>query len=130
VIGGELQLFRAFCPSRCSCNEVMGWETTQERGALPTLLSMLLSKPLWREWQSRWTHGVPAWDPSFVVLAMVASVEAIFLSTFVLISQNRIAVGARLSQKPHGGAMRYGRSGPATTTPEAALALHKRFGRS
>ena len=28
-------------------------------------------------------------DPSFVVLAMVASVEAIFLSTFVLISQNR-----------------------------------------
>src|SRR5215213_2746570 len=35
--------------------------------------------------------GVPAFDPSFVVLAMVASVEAIFLSTFVLISQNRMA---------------------------------------
>ena len=33
--------------------------------------------------------GVPEFDPSFVVLAMVASVEAIFLSTFVLISQNR-----------------------------------------
>ena len=31
----------------------------------------------------------PKFDPSFVVLAMVASVEAIFLSTFVLISQNR-----------------------------------------
>jgi uncharacterized membrane protein len=30
-------------------------------------------------------------DPSFVVLAMFASVEAIFLSTFVLISQNRMA---------------------------------------
>jgi uncharacterized membrane protein len=30
-------------------------------------------------------------DPSFVTLAMVASVEAIFLSTFVLISQNRSA---------------------------------------
>jgi len=30
-------------------------------------------------------------DPTFVALAMVASVEAIFLSTFVLISQNRIA---------------------------------------
>jgi len=29
-------------------------------------------------------------DPSLVVLAMVASVEAIFLSTFVLISQNRM----------------------------------------
>jgi uncharacterized membrane protein len=33
--------------------------------------------------------GLPHFDPTFVVLAMVASVEAIFLSTFVLISQNR-----------------------------------------
>ena len=38
--------------------------------------------------------GVPTFDPSFVVLAMVASVEAIFLSTFVLISQNRMAAAA------------------------------------
>lgn len=35
--------------------------------------------------------GVRPWDPSFVVLAMCASVEAIFLSTFVLINQNRMA---------------------------------------
>jgi uncharacterized membrane protein len=41
-----------------------------------------------------WVPGVPAWDPSFVVLAMIASVEAIFLSTFVLISQNRMAAAA------------------------------------
>ncbi|HEX3210477.1 MAG TPA: DUF1003 domain-containing protein [Geminicoccaceae bacterium] len=41
-----------------------------------------------------WVPGVPAWDRSFVVLAMVASVEAIFLSTFVLISQNRMAAAA------------------------------------
>lgn len=41
-----------------------------------------------------WIPGVPAWDPSFVVLAMIASVEAIFLSTFVLISQNRMAAVA------------------------------------
>jgi len=34
--------------------------------------------------------GVRPWDESFVVLAMMASVEAIFLSTFVLISQNRM----------------------------------------
>ena len=44
---------------------------------------------VWNLWFS------PKFDPSFVVLAMVASVEAIFLSTFVLISQNRMA---RLSQ--------------------------------
>lgn len=37
--------------------------------------------------------GVRPWDPfPFVMLAMFASVEAIFLSTFVLISQNRMSV--------------------------------------
>ena len=34
------------------------------------------------------------WDPTFVVLAMIASVEAIFLSTFILITQNRMAAAA------------------------------------
>ena len=34
--------------------------------------------------------GLKPFDPTFVVLAMFASVEAIFLSTFVLISQNRM----------------------------------------
>ena len=41
-----------------------------------------------------WIPGVPQWDESFVVLAMWASVEAIFLSTFVLISQNRMQAAA------------------------------------
>lgn len=41
-----------------------------------------------------WVPGVPQWDPTFVVLAMIASVEAIFLSTFVLISQNRMQAAA------------------------------------
>ena len=38
--------------------------------------------------------GVEPFDPSFVILATVASVEAIFLSTFILISQNRAAAAA------------------------------------
>jgi uncharacterized membrane protein len=46
---------------------------------------------LWIVANLGWIGGIAAWDPSFVVLAMVASVEAIFLSTFVLISQNRMA---------------------------------------
>ncbi len=41
-----------------------------------------------------WVLGVRPWDPTFVVLAMVASVEAIFLSTFILITQNRMAAAA------------------------------------
>lgn len=38
--------------------------------------------------------GLPRFDRSFTALAMVASVEAIFLSTFVLITQNRMAASA------------------------------------
>jgi uncharacterized membrane protein len=41
-----------------------------------------------------WIPGVKPWDPTFVVLAMIASVEAIFLSTFILITQNRMAAAA------------------------------------
>jgi uncharacterized membrane protein len=47
----------------------------------------------WIAWNLGWL-GLKPFDPSFVVLAMEASVEAIFLSTFVLISQNRMAVQA------------------------------------
>lgn len=38
--------------------------------------------------------GAPPFDRTFVILATAASVEAIFLSTFVLISQNRAARAA------------------------------------
>lgn len=48
---------------------------------------------LWIIWNLGWL-GLPPFDKSFVVLAMFASVEAIFLSTFVLISQNRAALQA------------------------------------
>ncbi len=41
-----------------------------------------------------WVPGVHIWDPTFGILSMCASVEAIFLSTFVLISQNRMAAAA------------------------------------
>jgi uncharacterized membrane protein len=48
----------------------------------------------WIIWNLGWIPGLPLFDPSFVVLAMTASVEAIFLSTFVLISQNRMQAQA------------------------------------
>ena len=38
--------------------------------------------------------GITPFDPTFVVLAMIASVEAIFLSTFILITQNRMQAQA------------------------------------
>ena len=48
----------------------------------------------WIVWNLGWIPGLTPFDPSFVVLAMAASVEAIFLSTFVLISQNRMQAQA------------------------------------
>lgn len=48
---------------------------------------------IWIIWNLGWL-GLKPFDPSFVVLAMFASVEAIFLSTFVLISQNRMNIQA------------------------------------
>lgn len=41
-----------------------------------------------------WLPFLTPFDPTFVMLAMIASVEAIFLSTFVLISQNRMQAAA------------------------------------
>jgi uncharacterized membrane protein len=41
-----------------------------------------------------WLPFVRPWDESLVVLAMIASVEAIFISTFVLIAQNRMSAAA------------------------------------
>lgn len=43
-----------------------------------------------------WIPGLAPWDPTFVTLAMIASVEAIFVSTFVLITQNRMS---RMSER-------------------------------
>lgn len=40
-----------------------------------------------------WT-GLRPFDPTFVILATIASVEAIFISTFILIAQNRAAAAA------------------------------------
>lgn len=37
---------------------------------------------------------IPKWDETFVILGTSASVEAIFLSTFILISQNRMTAAA------------------------------------
>jgi uncharacterized membrane protein len=80
-----------------------GSRTRQERladavtrftGSLKFVYIHLVIFGLWILINLGWFPGVPRFDPSFVVLAMVASVEAIFLSTFVLITQNRMAAMA------------------------------------
>ncbi|MBW8745732.1 MAG: DUF1003 domain-containing protein [Sphingomonas sp.] len=63
-------------------------------GSMTFVLIHLVLYSTWIAANLGWLPGVPRFDPSFVILAMEASVEAIFLSTFVLISQNRMAAAS------------------------------------
>jgi len=78
----------------------LGWQEkmadaiTRFTGSLPFVYLHLLAYGLWIAINLGWIPGVPRFDPSFVVLAMEASVEAIFLSTFILITQNRMSAEA------------------------------------
>ena len=67
---------------------------TRFTGSMPFVYIHLAIFGFWIVANLGWIPGVPIWDQSFVVLAMWASVEAIFLSTFVLISQNRMQAAA------------------------------------
>ena len=67
---------------------------TRFTGSMTFVVIHLLLFGFWIVANLGWIPGVPQWDPTFVVLAMWASVEAIFLSTFVLIAQNRMAATA------------------------------------
>lgn len=61
-------------------------------GSVPFIYLHLLIYGGWLFLNSGAITAVKPWDPfPFVMLAMIASVEAIFLSTFVLINQNRMA---------------------------------------
>jgi uncharacterized membrane protein len=64
---------------------------TRFTGSMKFVYIHLLLFGSWIAINLGWIPFIRPFDPTFVVLAMAASVEAIFLSTFVLISQNRMA---------------------------------------
>ncbi len=59
-------------------------------GSMPSLYLHLIVLILWVGINLGWLPG-PRFDPSFSLIGTVASVEAIFLATLVLITQNRQA---------------------------------------
>ncbi|VTU39429.1 putative membrane protein [Variovorax sp. PBL-H6] len=67
---------------------------TSFAGSMKFVYLHLLVYGAWIAANLGWLPPVPRFDPTFVVLAMAASVEAIFISTFVLVSQNRMAAQA------------------------------------
>jgi uncharacterized membrane protein len=58
-------------------------------GSMTSVYAHTLLFGIWAVVNFGWIPGVKRFDPSFVGLATLASVEGIFLSTFVLITQNR-----------------------------------------
>jgi len=77
--------------SDASLQQKLADAITSFAGSMHFVYLHLFAFGFWIAANLRWVPGIPPWDESFVVLAMIASVEAIFLSTFVLISQNRMA---------------------------------------
>jgi uncharacterized membrane protein len=80
--------------ARATAQEKLAETITRFTGSMRFVYLHLAFFGFWIIANLGWVPGVPSWDPSFVVLAMIASVEAIFLSTFVLISQNRMSAAA------------------------------------
>jgi uncharacterized membrane protein len=61
-------------------------------GSMGFVLAHLVGFTVWIAINAGWVEAVPAFDPfPFSLLTLVVSLEAIFLSIFVLMSQNRAA---------------------------------------
>src|SRR4051812_40807441 len=91
-----LQVQRQF-EARKGLQDRLADRITQFTGSMAFVYVHALGFGAWLLVNTGLVPGVRPFDPfPFVMLAMIASVEAIFLSTFVLISQNRMA---RLSER-------------------------------
>ncbi len=77
--------------AQATLEERLAAAITRFTGSMRFVYAHLAVYGFWIVANLGWVPGVEQWDPTFVILAMVASVEAIFLSTFILITQNRMA---------------------------------------
>lgn len=80
--------------AQASRREKVADAITRFTGSMAFVYLHLVLVGLWVAANVGAVPGVPRFDPTFVILATAASVEAIFLSTFVLISQNRMQADA------------------------------------
>src|SRR5918993_3559994 len=79
---------------RAGLQERIARRITDFAGSMAFIYLHLAIVAAWVAVNVGWVPAVRRFDPTFVILATVASVEAIFLSTFVLITQNRSAAQA------------------------------------
>jgi len=75
-------------------------QITRRFGSTVFFIFNLLFFTIWIAWNNAWIPGAAVFDPyPFGMLTMVVSLEAICLSIFVLISQNRAAKVADLREE-------------------------------
>ena len=91
---GVLESRRAREAAEASAQDRVAAAITQFTGSMTFVYLHLAAYGAWIALNLGVVPGVTPFDPTFVILASEASVEAIFLSTFVLISQNRMAAAA------------------------------------
>jgi uncharacterized membrane protein len=87
----SLQLRRQREQEGATAEERIAEAITRFTGSMRFVYLHLAHFGFWIVANLGWPPGVNSWGPSFVVLAMIASVEANFLPAFVLISQNRMS---------------------------------------
>ena len=87
---------QALLAKRQAQERALGWQerlaevVTRFTGSMLFVYLHVLVYGAWICINLGWIPVVRPFDPTFVILAMEASVEAIFLSTFILITQNRM----------------------------------------
>ncbi|UYY57133.1 DUF1003 domain-containing protein [Sphingomonas sp. S2-65] len=90
----RMQDRRAQVQAEATLAERVSDAITKFAGSMTFVIIHALAYSAWIGINLKVVPGIQPFDSSFVVLAMEASVEAIFLSTFVLISQNRMMAAA------------------------------------
>lgn len=92
---GVIELLRREQEERKSIQDRFADLITNFSGSMSFFYLHLAWFVVWIAWNSGKIPGVKAFDPfPYGLLTMIVSLEAIFLSTFVLISQNRMALVA------------------------------------
>jgi uncharacterized membrane protein len=76
---------------RSSLQEKVAQAITRFAGSMTFVYLHIVIFGVWIMGNIGFIPFFPVFDPSLVILAMEASVEAIFITTFVMISQNRMA---------------------------------------
>jgi uncharacterized membrane protein len=91
---GAMQARRKEEDARASFQDRFAQAITAFTGSMIFVYVHLAILVFWIGANSGLISSLTRFDPSFVILATATSVEAIFLSTFVLISQNRASAAA------------------------------------